>query len=161
MKKVIIVLALVALAIVPLAAKGAAAVGVELGQPTGITFRYDMDGKWDGYATVAFRFGSKSAAIAAAIGGEYKVTDFNIDKAKFNVNVGIQSGAYIGIGDNSGHITVPVLGTGSVSYDWTWKNVGDFTAYIRLGLGIAIGLGTDGGGLGFGFAGALGLVYHL
>ena len=161
MKKVIIVLALVALAIVPLAAKGAAAVGVELGQPTGITFRYDMDGKWDGYATVAFRFGSKSAAIAAAIGGEYKVTDFNIEKAKFNVNVGIQSGAYIGIGDNSGHITVPVLGTGSVSYDWTWKNVGDFTAYIRLGLGIAIGLGTDGGGLGFGFAGALGLVYHL
>ena len=161
MKKVIIVLALVALAIVPLAAKGAAAVGVELGQPTGITFRYDMDGKWDGSATVAFRFGSKSAAIAAAIGGEYKVTDFNIDKAKFNVNVGIQSGAYIGIGDNSGHITVPVLGTGSVSYDWTWKNVGDFTAYIRLGLGIAIGLGTDGGGLRFGFAGALGLVYHL
>lgn len=161
MKKVIIVLALVALAIVPLAAKGAAAVGVELGQPTGITFRYDMDGKWDGYATVAFRFGSKSAAIAAAIGGEYKVTDFNIDKAKFNVNVGIQSGAYIGIGDNSGHITVPVLGTGSVAFDWTWKNVGDFTAYIRLGLGVAIGLGTDGGGLGFGFSGALGLVYHL
>jgi len=161
MKKVIIILALVALVIVPVAAKGIAAVGLELGQPTGVTFRYDMDGKWNGYATVAFRFGSEHAAIAAAVGGEYKVTDFKIDKAQFNVNVGIQSGAYIGVGNNSGHVTIPVLATGSVSFDWTWKNVGDFTAYIRLGAGVAIGVGSDGAGAGFAWGGALGCVYHL
>ncbi len=158
MKKVIIVLALVVLAVIPVAAKGVAALGLELGQPTGIAFRYDMDGKWDGYATVAFRFG-KTSAIAAAIGGEYKVTDFNIDKAKFNVNVGLQSGAYIHLGDVSG-ISIPILGTGSVAFDGTWKNVGDFTAYIRLGLGYAIGIGENISG-GFAWNGCLGLVYHL
>ena len=159
MKKIVIVLALVALAIIPLAAKGVAAVGLELGQPTGITFRYDMDGKWNGFATVAFRFGSGSSAIAAAVGGEYKVTDINIDKAKFNVNVGLQSGAYIYVGNASG-IAIPILAIGSVSYDWSWKNVGDFTAYIRLGIGYAIGIG-DGIDGGLAWTAALGCVYHL
>lgn len=158
MKKVIIILALVALAIVPLAAKGVGAIGLELGQPTGITIRYDMDGKWNGYATGAFRFGNTSA-IAIAVGGEFKVSDFNIDKAKFLVNAGIQSGVYIWTGDVSG-LSIPVLGTVSVSYDWTWKNVGDFTAYLRAGLGYAIGIGENISGE-IAFNAALGMVYHF
>lgn len=159
MKKVLIVLALVALAIVPVAAKGVAAVGLELGQPSGITFRYDMDGKWDGYATVAFRFGTPTT-IAVAVGGEYKVTDFNIDKAKFDVNVGIQSGAYLMFADKKVSVAIPVLATGSVAYNWTWKDVGDFTAYIRAGIGAAIGIG-DGVATSFAWGAALGCVYHL
>ncbi len=158
MKKVLIVVALVALAIVPVAAKGVAAVGLELGQPTGITFDYKIDEKWDGYTTVAFGFGSTSY-IDAVVGGQYKITDFNIDKAKFDVNVGVQGGALIYLGDASG-VAIAIRGTGSVSYDWTWKDVGDFTAYLRLGLGYAIALSENARG-GFSWAGALGLVYHL
>ena len=158
MKKVVIILALVALTIVPLAAKGVGAIGLELGQPTGITIRYDMEGKWNGYATGAFRFGNTSA-VAIAVGGEFKVSDFNIDKAKFLVNAGIQSGVYIWMGDASG-ISVPILGTVSLSHDWTWKNVGDFTVYLRAGLGYAIAIGENISG-GIAFNAALGLVYHL
>ena len=71
MKKVLIVLALVALAIVPVAAKGVAAIGIELGQPTGITFDYKIDNKWDGYVTGAFGFGSQSY-IDVVVGGQYQ-----------------------------------------------------------------------------------------
>ena len=158
MKKVLIVLALVALAIVPVAAKGVAAVGLELGQPTGITFNYDIDKKWDGYATVAFGFG-KASYINALVGGQYKVTDLQIGKADFDVNVGLQAGALFWFGEAKG-VSIAARATGAVSYDWTWKNVGDFTAYIRLGIGYGFAI-SDGAKGGISWSAALGCVYHL
>lgn len=159
MKKVLIVLALVALAIVPVAAKGVAAIGLELGQPTGITFDYKIDNKWDGYVTGAFGFGSQSY-IDVVIGGQYQAGTFEIGKAEFGVNVGLQGGAIIWLGDANG-ISIAARATASVSYDWTWKNVGDFTVYLRGALGVGIGLTENHGGVGLSGAGALGLVYHL
>lgn len=158
MKKVLIVLALVALAIVPVAAKGVGAIGLELGSPSGVTFNYDINDKWDGYATIGFGF-IGDQTVRFAVGGQYKVAEFNIEKAEFDVNVGLQSGATIYLGDNV-YFGVPILATGAVSYDWTWKDVGDFTAYIRLGLGIGLVFG-DSVGAGFDGAGALGCVYHF
>ena len=166
MKKAIVIIALVAMIIVPVAAssilpnsdKGGFAIGLELGEPTGLTFDYKIDSKWDGYITAAFGFG-KDSYIDAVLGGQYKVTDFKIDKAQFDVNVGVQAGALIYLGDASG-VAIAVRGTGSVSYDWTWKNVGDFTAYLRAGLGYAIAL-SDGLAGGITWNAALGCVYHL
>jgi hypothetical protein len=166
MKKAIVIIALIAMIIVPVAAKsilpssekGGFAVGLELGQPSGITFDYKIDSKWDGYITAAFGFGSNSY-IDAVLGGQYKVTDFNIDKAKFDVNVGLQAGALIYLGNANG-IALAFRGTGSISYDWSWKNVGDFTAYLRAGVGYAIGL-SESVSSGITFNAALGCVYHL
>ncbi len=159
MKKVFIVLALVVLAIVPVAAKGVMGVGLEAGNPSGVTFDYKIDEKWEGYTTVGFAFvGGK--ALDFVVGGQYKVTDFNIGKAQFDVKVGLQAGGILWLGDNSG-FGIAVRGTGAVVYDWTWKNVGDFSAYIRLGLGVGIGVSGNHSGAGFSFSGALGCVYHF
>ena len=159
MKKVLIVLALVALAIVPVAAKGIGAIGLEAGNPSGVTFDYKIDNKWDGYATIGFGFVGGNY-LDFVVGGQYQAGSFEIGKAEFGVNVGLQAGGILWFGENGG-FGVSVRGTGSVSYDWTWKNVGDFTAYIRLGAGVGIGFAGDHAGAGFSFSGALGLVYHL
>ncbi len=166
MKKAIVIIALIAMIIAPVAAasilpsqqKGGFAVGLELGQPTGITFDYKIDSKWDGYITAAFGFGNVSY-IDAILGGQYKVTEFKIDKAAFDVNVGLQAGANFVLGESKG-VRIAVRGTGSVSYDWTWKNVGDFTAYLRAGVGYAIALSDSVSG-GISWNAALGCVYHL
>ncbi len=166
MKKTIAIIALVAMIIVPVAAKSvlptqksSLAVGIELGQPTGVTVSYDIDSKWDGYITAAFGFGSESGYIDAVLGGQYKAGDFKIDKAKFDVNVGLQAGAIITLGNSAG-FSLAVRGTGSVSYDWTWKNVGDFTAYLRAGVGPRISF-ADGVNVGITWNAALGCVYHI
>lgn len=165
MKKAIVVIALVAMIVVPVAAKSvlptsksSLAVGLELGQPTGITVSYDIDSKWNGYVTAAFGFGNVNY-IDAVLGGQYKVTDFKVNKAVFDVNVGLQAGANILLGESSA-VRVAVRGTGSVSYDWTWKNVGDFTVYLRAGVGYAIALSDSVQG-GISWNAALGCVYHI
>ena len=161
MKKVLIVLALVALVLVPVAAKGATAIGGEFGEPTGITFRYDMEDKWDGYATVGGSFWGSHGYLNAAVGAEIKVADFNIDKAKFNVNVGAQVGFDFSFNKDYAYTAIAARGTGSVSYDFTINNKSDFTAYIRLGLGARFKLSGEADINLFSLAGVLGLVYHL
>lgn len=175
MKKVIVILALVAMIIVPVAAKSVLptsvlptsvlptqkssfAVGIELGQPAGITVNYDIDSKWDGYITAAFGFG-KPYYIDAVLGGQYKVGEIKIDKAKIDVNVGLQAGANIVLGDNPG-VKLAFRGTGSLSYDWKWKDVGDFTVYLRGGCGYAIALSKSATS-GISWNAALGCVYHI
>lgn len=160
MKKVLIVLALVALAVLPVAAKkGIEAVGVEVGEPTGITILFPIENKkLDGYATAAFRFGSTNSVDVLA-GGQYEVTTFKIEKAKFGVNAGLEAGLSVILGEGGG-VGVSGRGTVSVDYDWTWKNVGDFTAYLRAGLGYGVRFSSDVSGA-ISFCAALGLVYHL
>lgn len=159
MKKLVIVLALVALVLVPVAAaKNVAAIGLELGLPTGITFDYKLDNKWDGYTTIAFGFGSVSY-IDAVIGGQYKFSDFKIDKMQWDLNAGLQVGVNLWLGDNNG-LGLAFRGTVSASHDWTWKDVGDFTIYLRGGIGYAVALSGNFTG-GISPCLALGLVYHL
>ena len=159
MKKTIIVIALVVLALVPVMAKEGFTLGIELGDPSGVTFGYKINDKWDGYVTAALGFG-KNLYLDAVAGGQYKITDFNIDKAKFDVNVGAQVGVNVMFGEASA-LGIAVRGTGSVSYDWTWKDVGDFTAYLRLALGARFWLTNEPSLSMFSWAGALGCVYHF
>lgn len=160
MKKTLIVLALVVLAIVPVAAKGSFGVGLELGAPVGVTFNYDLKGTkvdWEGYTTVGFGFiGGNN--LDAVVGAQIKVVDFQISKAKFDVKVGAQAGAIVPFGE--GPFGVSLRGTAAISYDWLWKNVGNFTAYLRVAPGVKF---TFAGGFdaAFNIAGALGLVYHF
>lgn len=153
MKKVIIVLALVAMAVLPIAAKGIGAIGVEAGYPaTGVTFDYKIDNKWDGYATVGLNYGG---ALQVVVGGQYKAAEFKIEKAKFDVNVGAQAGAMI-----SSSVVVLANVTGSISYDFKIKDLGSFTTYLRLGIGAGIAISSSVTA-GLETCGALGLVYHL
>ena len=135
------------------------ALGIELGEPTGVTFGYKVDNKWDGYVTAAVGFG-KVSYLDAVCGAQFKVTDFKIGKAQFDVNVGGQAGINLLFGDANA-LAIAVRGTGSVSYDWTWKNVGDFTAYLRLALGARFKVSGEASLDTFSWAGALGCVYHF
>lgn len=159
MKKALIVIALIVLALVPVMAKDGFALGIELGEPTGVTFGYKVDDKWDGYVTAAVGFG-KVSYLDAVCGAQFKVTDFKIGKAQFDVNVGGQAGINLLFGDANA-LAIAVRGTGSVSYDWTWKNVGDFTAYLRLALGARFKVSGEASLDTFSWAGALGCVYHF
>jgi len=159
MKKALIVIALIVLALVPVMAKDGFALGIELGEPTGVTFGYKVDDKWDGYVTAAVGFGRVSY-LDAVCGAQFKVTDFKIGKAQFDVNVGGQAGINLLFGDANA-LAIAVRGTGSVSYDWTWKNVGDFTAYLRLALGARFKVSGEASLDTFSWAGALGCVYHF
>lgn len=159
MKKALIVIALIVLTLVPVMAKDGFALGIELGEPTGVTFGYKVDNKWDGYVTAAVGFGRVSY-LDAVCGAQFTVTDFKIGKAQFNVNVGGQAGINLLFGDANA-LAIAVRGTGSVSYDWTWKNVGDFTAYLRLALGARFKVSGEASLDTFSWAGALGCVYHF
>ena len=159
MKKALIVIALIVLVLVPVMAKEGFALGIELGEPTGVTFGYKVDNKWDGYVTAAVGFG-KVSYLDAVCGAQVKVADFKIGKAQFNVNVGGQAGINLLFGDANA-LAVAVRGTGSVSYDWTWKNVGDFTAYLRLALGARFKVSGEASLDTFSWAEALGCVYHF
>ena len=162
MKKTLIVLALVVLAIVPVAAKGSFGVGLELGSPVGATFNYDFKGTkvdWEGYTTVGFGFiGGNN--IDAVFGAQVKVVDFQISKAKFDVKVGAQAGLLVTLGEST-TFGMSARGTVALSYDWLWKNVGNFTAYLRLAPGVKLTFSGGGVSPAFNFAGALGLVYHF
>ena len=158
MKKIFIVLALVALVVAPVVAKGNFAVGLEAGQPSGITFGYQINDKVSAYATGAFGFGSTSY-IDAVVGGQYKVYEFAIKNANFDVLAGGQVGALFYLGDASG-VALAARATATVAYDWTWEKVGDFTAYLRAGIGARFGLSGEAK-TGLSWNAALGCVYHF
>lgn len=159
MKKVFMIIALVAMIMLPAIAKTGLAVGLEAGEPSGVTVAYKVNDKWDGYATVGFGFIGGNF-IDAVIGGQYKVTEFTISSAKFDVNAGAQVGTLIFLGDAKG-VAIAARVTGQVAYDWTWENVGDFTAYLRAGIGAKFILSGDNAGVGLSWNAALGCVYHF
>ena len=141
----------------PLAAKNFS-VGLEAGQPSGITFGYQINDKLSTYVTGAFGFGSTNY-IDAVAGAQYKVIDFTIKNAKFDVLAGVQAGALFYLGDASG-IALAARGTATIAYNWTWNKVGDFTAYLRGGIGARFKLSGDTT-TGLSWNAALGCVYHF
>jgi len=99
MKKVLLALILVALVLVPAAAaterasKTDLAVGLNLGTNNGVGIQYRMN-DFDIIANVGFGFlGGNSLSVDAA--ANYKITEFEIEKAQFDVTVG--GGAYLGV----------------------------------------------------------------
>ncbi|MGE4583494.1 MAG: hypothetical protein AB7C91_02510 [Sphaerochaeta sp.] len=103
MKKVLLALILVALVLIPVAAatEGTAqtdlAIGLNLGTSASISGQYRMD-NFDIIANLGFGFLSDYLSVDGA--ANFKVAEFDIDKAHFNVTVG--GGAYIGIPLSSG-----------------------------------------------------------
>jgi len=156
MKKALIVLALVVLALVPVMAKGATAIGGEAGYPaSGVTVNFDVNDKIDGFATVGFWY---AGGLEAIVGGQVRIVDFNIDKAKFFVSVGAEAGGLISFKDGVS-TKVIVAATGSLNYNFSIEKA-DFRTYLRLGPGVSFTF-NDGVKPAFDFIGALGLVYYL
>lgn len=161
MKRILIVLALVAMVIMPIAARGNFSVGLEAGQPSGVTFGYQINDKIDVYLTGAFGFGSRNF-VDEVIGAQYKVTSFSIKGIDFDVLAGAQVGAaqYFKNDTMGGGVALVARATGAVAYNWTWEKVGDFTAYLRAGIGARFGLSGEAK-TGLSWNAALGCVYHF
>lgn len=158
MKKFFIVLALVMLVMAPVVAKEGFTVGIEAGQPSGITFGYQINDKINVYLTGGLGFGTINY-IDAAIGGQYKVFDFTVGTANFDVLAGVQAGALFYL-ENTKGIALAARGTAAIAYNWTWGKLGDFTAYLRGGIGARFKLSGDVT-TGLSWNAALGCVYHF
>ncbi len=159
MKKALIVLALIVLVVVPvMAKKGATAIGGEAGYPaTGVTFRFDMNDKLNGFATAGFWY---YGGIEALVGAEYKVAQFKIGNEDFYVCVGGEAGAMVAFNKDV-KAKVIAAAEGSLNWDFTINNNADFTVYLRLGPGVGFTFKEDGVHIGPDFIGALGLVYYF
>ena len=158
MKKVLIVLALVALVLVPVAAEKATYVGGEVGYPMGVTFGFRGEKGTSLYLTAGAGLGNP-LYIDVVAGMEFKVAEFKIESETFDVNAGAQAGADIWFGDYNA-LAIAVRGTIGVSYDW--KKI-DWTTYTRLGLGarFKVAGGDEAKFNPFSWSFVLGMVYHL
>lgn len=158
MKKVLIVLALVAMVLIPVTAKAAATIGGEIGYPMGITFGFKGEKGTNLYVTAGANLGNP--LVLDIVGGmEFKLTDFKIGSETFNVNLGGQAGVDIWLGDYNA-MAVAARGTIGVSYDW--KSI-DWTTYTRLGLGarFKVSGGEEAKVNLFSWSFVIGMVYHL
>lgn len=158
MKKVLIVLALLALVIVPVTAKAAATFGGELGYPMGVTFGFKGEKGSNLYVTAGAGLGNP--LYLDIVGGfEFKVGEFKIESETFNLNAGAQAGVDLWLGDYNA-MAVAVRGTFGISYDW--KNI-DWTTYFRIGLGARFKVSGSEDFKINPFSGSfvLGMVYHL
>ena len=157
MKKALIVLALVVLALVPVMAKGATAIGGEAGYPaSGFTINFDLRDNMDGFATIGFWY---AGGLEALVGGQVKVADIKIDNAKFFVSAGAEAGIMFGFG-NDVRTKVIIAATGSFNYNFKVDNA-NFRTYLRLGPGVSFKFDSEGAKPAFDFIGAVGLVYYL
>ena len=158
MKKVLIVLALVALVLVPVAAEKATYVGGEIGYPMGVTFGFRGEKGTSLYLTAGAGYGSRTYFDIVA-GMEFKVGEFKIDTEVFNMNAGAQAGIDLWVGDPS-TMAVAIRGTFGISYDW--KKI-DWTTYFRAGLGVRFKISSndDASFNMFSDSFVLGMVYHL
>jgi len=157
MKKALIVLALVVLALVPVMAKGTTAIGGEAGYPaSGFTVNFDVNNNIDGFATVGFWY---DGGLETLVGGQVKVLDFSIDKAKFFVSVGGEVGVLFGFKADTGTKVVAAFAA-SLNYNFKVDNA-KFRTYLRLGPGVSFKFNSDGAKPAFDFIGAIGLVYYL
>lgn len=157
MKKALIVLALVVLALVPVMAKGATAIGGEAGYPaSGLSVNFDFNNDIDGFATVGFWY---DGGLEAIIGGQVKVLDFSVEKAKFFLSVGGEAGVLLGFRRDTG---TKIIAAGTVSLNYNFKvDNSRFRTYLRLGPGVSVKFNHEGTKFAPDFIGALGLVYYL
>ncbi len=137
MKKVLLALILVALILVPVtaatggAAKSDLAVGLNLGTNTGVGVQYRMK-DFDLVGNLGFGFLDGYLSFDAA--ANFKVTEFEIEKAAFDVTVG--GGAYVGIPIKSGaKLGLAAIAPIGVMYSLDNKDVPlDF--YLRIAPGL-------------------------
>ena len=159
MRKKIIVILLVVLVLSPLMAANSFSfddilsseknwgIGLNLGTPTGVMA--ELSNKdYDFYLNLGFDY---YYGFSGAVGIDYKITEFNIEKAKFDVGIGGE----LPIAVSSNFFLLKGLFTGSVSYQF--EDI-PLKTYIRLGLGAKFDTST---GFGFGSGGGIGAIYHF
>ena len=156
MKKVLLALILVALIVVPVtaatggAAKSDLAVGLNLGTNTGVGVQYRMN-DFDIVGNVGLEnFGGTLAADVAA---NYAVYDFNIEKAKFDVTVGV--GLAMSLPFVDGNISLGVIIPFGLFYSMD-NNDFPLDFYLRVGPSIRLIKGDKANLIGgYGVLGAL------
>ncbi len=92
MKKITLIVLVVSLVLVPVFAKNSLALGVNLGTNAGLGIQYRMS-DFDLVGNVGYGFFDGYLSVDGA--ASYKVADFKIEQAVFDVTVG--GGAYVGV----------------------------------------------------------------
>lgn len=150
MKKVLLMLVLIALVVIPVSAANDLAVGLNLGTTAGVGARYRMD-DFDivGNLSIGFIGGSNLALDAAA---NYKVYDFEINNEPFDVTVG--GGLAVAIPLGSGEFRMEIIVPVGLNYSLKNDDLPlDF--YLRVGPSIRVVKGSAGLIGGYGVIGAL------
>jgi hypothetical protein len=134
MRKVVLTLAIITLILVPVAATNSFALGLNLGTNTGLGVQYQMK-DFDVVGNVGYGF-LNNGYISIDAAASYKVAEFNINKARFDVTAGV--GGLLGILlDSEEKLSVAVIAPVGLKYslankDWPL----DF--YFRVFPGIRI-----------------------
>ena len=153
MKKVLLVLVLVCLIVLPLSAakydkSDGIGVGVSLGYPVnGVAAKYGM-GDFRLVGTLGYSIGSY---VALEAGIQYDLTDFEIEKTPFYVNIGATAAMTIGNAFKLS-VLVPV----GVSYFFEAFDQYPMEAFFKLAPGL-----TVIPSIGFDIGAAIGALYYL
>ena len=158
----ILVLFLVALVLAPAAsatlttssaANSKYAVGLNVGTNTGIGFQYRMNREFDIIGNLGLQnFGLKYLSFDFA--ANYKVAEFSIEKADFDVTVGVGPNVGIPI-DGTSKVTLAVLAPVGIVYSID-KDTIPLDLYLRVAPGLSI-LPE----IGFGFSGYIGALWRF
>ncbi|HPZ15677.1 MAG TPA: hypothetical protein PLX25_03340 [Sphaerochaeta sp.] len=133
MRKVVLTLAIITLILVPVAATNSFALGLNLGTNTGLGVQYQMN-DFDVVGNVGY--GLLNGFISVDAAASYKVADFSINKARFDVTAGV--GGYVGIPlDSDSKLSLAVIVPVGLKYslankDWPL----DF--YLRFSPGVQV-----------------------
>ena len=155
----LLVLILVPVASAPFGGSSAAyskfALGLNLGTNTGLGFQYRANRDFDVIGNLGFNdFGNSHLSFDVA--ANYKIGQFNIDRAEFDVTMGGGVNVGIPLKAESG-FDFAVLVPFGVVYHFTEAPI---DVYFRLAPGFQIVKG-DEVGFGFGFSGFLGALWRF
>lgn len=131
------------------------ALGLNLGTNTGLGFQFRANRDFDVIGNVGLNnFGDSHISFDMA--ANYKIGEFNIDRAYFDVTMGL--GAYVGIPVKDGYkVNFAILVPFGVVYHFTEVPI---DMYVRIAPGLSI---IDAGEvkLGVGFSGFIGALWRF
>lgn len=139
-KKLLTVVALIALVMVPNFAKSSdMSVGLALGTINGVGFKYNVDKDITVGGTLGFDL--IGGTLNAEGFGLYKVTEVQVDKLDFDINAG--AGASLNVPLSGGAFSLSVLGMGEASYSFDSKDYPiDLLLRLEPGIGMTFSSGV-------------------
>lgn len=162
-RKMLLVMILVALVLVPAtsaslstsrASQSKFALGLNLGTNTGLGFQYRANRDFDFIGNLGLNnFGVDYLSFDLA--ANYKIAEFSIEKADFDVTMGV--GGFVGIPLNKGGVKLSALVPFGVVYHF---NEVPIDTYIRIAPGLRI-LKEGVVDLGLGFSGYIGALWRF
>ncbi len=141
-KKLLTVVALIALVMVPTFAKSSdMSAGLALGTINGVGFKYNVDKDITVGGTLGFDI--IEGTLNAEGFGLYKISEFQIEKENFDVNAGAGASLNVPL-KTGGAFSVSVLGMGEVSYSLDNKDFPlDFLLRLEPGIGMTFANSFD------------------